>query len=108
MSDESEQPASAFCIYFNTFFQGPVPTVFDENDKLCIFTTEVEAQREIVENAVIRLEQFLSGERAFDDAITVEEYVVEVDVLPDGSIMDADGNHFDASAEAIERTHRRA
>ena len=92
---------SGFCIYINTVFQGPVPTVFDENDKLCIFATEAEAQREIVESAIIRLEQFLNGERDFDDAITVEEYVVEVDVLPDGSIVDADGNHFSESAEAI-------
>ena len=106
MSSESKQPVSGFCIYINTFFQGPVPAVFDEHDKLCIFTTEAEAQREIVENTVIRLEQFLSGERDFDDAIAVEEYVVEVEVLPDGSIKDADGNHFDASAEAIGRTHR--
>ena len=106
MSDESPQRASAFCIYINTFFQGPVPTVFGENDQICIFATEAEAQREIVENAVIRLEQFLSGERDFDDAITVEEYVMEVDVLPDGSIKDADGNHFGATAEAIGRTRR--
>ena len=48
-----------------------------------------------------RLEQFLSGERDFDDAMTVEEYIVAVDVLADGSITDADGNHFSASAERI-------
>jgi hypothetical protein len=101
MSDESPRPTSGFCIYINTFFQGPVPTLFDENDKLCIFATEAEAQREIVDNAITRLGEFLRGERDFDDAIAVEEYVVKVDVLPDGSIIDADGNHFSASADAI-------
>ena len=97
MSDESQKPNSGFCIYIHTFFQGPVPTVLDETDKPCVFATEAEAHREIADYAIIRLEQFLNGERGFDDAITVEEYVVEVDVLPDGSITDAAGNHFGAS-----------
>ena len=69
MSDGSQQRTSGFCIYIDTFFQGPVPTVFDEHDKLCIFATEAEAQREIADNAMTRLEQFLSGERDFDDAM---------------------------------------
>ena len=68
--------------------------MFDEHEKICVFATEAEAQREIVDNAIIRLEQFLNGERDFDDAMTVEEYVVPVDVLPDGAIVDADGNVF--------------
>jgi hypothetical protein len=100
VSNESAQLASDFCIYINTFFQGPIPTVFD-NDELSIFATEAEAQREIVDIALTRLGQFLSGERDFDDAIAVEEYVMAVDVLPDGSIVDADGNHFSALTEAI-------
>ena len=41
-----------------------------------------------------RLQQFIDGERDFEDAVTLEEYVAEVDVLPDGSIADADGNGF--------------
>ena len=41
-----------------------------------------------------RLQEFIEGERDFEDAITVEEYVVAVDVLPDGTIMDTDGNRF--------------
>lgn len=101
MSDVSQRRTSGFCIYINTVFQGPVPTVFDGFDKLCIFATEAEAQREIVDNAITRLEQFLSGERDFDDAMAVEEYIVAVDVLPDGSIVDADGNHFSALAGQI-------
>jgi hypothetical protein len=56
-----------------------------------VFATEREAQREIVENMMIRLREFLDGERDFDDAVTLEEYVVAVDLLPDGSIVDADG-----------------
>lgn len=41
-----------------------------------------------------RLQEFMDGARDFEDSMTVEEYVVDVGVLPDGSIVDADGNHF--------------
>ena len=82
-----------FCIYINTFFQGPVPTVKESlpNDaanapeRICVFSTEREAQLEIVDFMMTRLQQFVDGERDFEDAVTLEEYVVEVEVLPDGS-----------------------
>lgn len=83
-----------FCIYINTICQGPVPIVSDGEGKIVVFETENEAQREIVDHAMIRLQQFLDGERDFDDAITVEEYIVPVTVLPDGSITDEAGNCF--------------
>ena len=60
----------------------------------CVFDTELEAQREIVDNAMTRLQEFLDGERDFDDAITVEEYVVPVTLLADGSVVDEDGRRF--------------
>lgn len=84
----------AFCIYITTVCEGPVPSVRDGNGKPCVFKTEVEAQREIADNTMTRLKEFIDGEREFEDAMTVEEYVVSVDVHPDGSIVDADGNCF--------------
>jgi len=56
-----------------------------------VFETELEAQKEIVVYALIRLQQFLDGERDFDDAITVEEYVVPVQVDLQGKITDNAG-----------------
>ena len=85
---------TAFCIYITTICDGPVPSVFDETCKPCVFETEVEAQREIADNAITRLDEFIRGERDFDDAMTVEEYVVPVDVYPDGSLVDEDGRRF--------------
>lgn len=84
----------AFCIYITTVCEGPVPSVRDGNGKPCVFGTELEAQREIADNAMTRLKEFIDGKREFEDAMTVEEYVVSVDVNPDGSIVDADGNCF--------------
>jgi len=52
------------------------------------------AQREIADDAMERLRQFLDGERDFDDAMTIEDYILPVDVLPDGSVVDEDGNLF--------------
>jgi len=82
-----------FCIYINTFYQGPVPVVSDDNGYV-VFATELEAQKEIVDNQMTRLQQFLDGEREFEDAIEVEEYVVPVTVHPDGKIVDEDGRCF--------------
>jgi hypothetical protein len=91
-----------FCIFINTVFQGPVPSVrgskADDSDesrgKISVFATEREAQLEIADFMMTRLREFIDGERDFDDAMTVEEYIVEVDVFPDGTIVDADGNSF--------------
>lgn len=54
-----------FCIYIDTFCQGPVPAVSDENGYVT-FETELEAQKEIVDNQMTRLRQFLDGERDFE------------------------------------------
>lgn len=94
MSQESlPKLRDGFCIYINTFCQGPVPLVSDENGYV-VFETELEAQKEIVDYQMTRLRQFLDGEREYEDAITVEEYVVPVSVHPDGVIVDETGNCF--------------
>ncbi len=90
---------TGYCIFINTFFQGPVPTVSDGEGKYVVFETELEAQREIVDNAMTRLQEFLDGERDFEDALTVEEYVVAVTVHRDGTIKDKSGNYYPSRAE---------
>ncbi len=83
-----------FCIYINALCQGPVPVVRNEQNFAFVYDTLLEAQREIIDYTMERLQQFLSGERDFDDAITVEEYIVEVDVFAGGSILDENGRWF--------------
>ena len=93
----SQEPTAnlrdGFCIYADMFFQGPVPVVSDE-DGYVVFETELEAQKEIVTNQMTRLQQFLDGERDYEDAMTVDEYIVPVSVHPDGVIVDEDGRCF--------------
>lgn len=83
-----------FCIYIDTVCEGPVPIEHDGNGNIIVHATRESAEREIAGDVIDRLQQFLAGERYFDDAMTVEEYVEEVDVLPDGSIIDESGRQF--------------
>jgi hypothetical protein len=83
-----------FCVFITTLYEGPVPAVWDGNNIPCVFKTELDAQREIADNAITRLQEFMDGHREFEDAMTVEEYVVPVQVSPDGSIADENGNVF--------------
>lgn len=92
--EASPKLRDGYCIYIDTLCQGPVPIVSDGNDKYVVFETELEAQKEIVDNQMTRLQQFLDGERDYEDAITVEEYVVPVTVYPDGKIVDEADNCF--------------
>ena len=80
-----------YCIFINALLEGPVPSVRDAAGRPFLFPTEVEAQREIADNMITRLQEFIDGEREFGDALTLEEYVVSVAVLPDGSIVDPFG-----------------
>ena len=81
----------AYCIFINTLAEGRVPSVRDEKGQPFVFKSEVEAQREIIENAMQRMTEFMRGEREFDDAITIEEYIQPVEILEDGRVVDGHG-----------------
>ena len=84
----------AFCIFIDTVCEGRIPAWHDENRMPVVYPTLEAAQREIADDVMEKLRQFLEGEREFEDAMTVEDYILPVDVLPDGSILDEDGNCF--------------
>ena len=65
-----------------------------ETDYPVVFATELEAQREIADHQLTRIQQFLDGERDFDDAMTTDEFVLPVKVWPDGSISTEDGKKY--------------
>ena len=88
---------AGFCIYTDTVCHGAVPAELDDKGNAIVYSTVTKAQRVIAENTIERLMQFLEGEREFEDAMTVEACVVDVNVFPDGSITDAAGNIFGAS-----------
>jgi hypothetical protein len=92
---ESNRPIrTGFAIFCPTVFQGTMPACYEE-DYPVVFATEVEAQREIADHQLIRIQQFLDGERDFDDAITTDEFVLPVDLWPDGHVSTEDGQSYE-------------
>ena len=81
-------PPKAFCIFIDSVCEGRVPLVKDAQGKPFLFSTQEEAERDIIDSMMIRLQQCLDGERDFDDAIVVEEYVARVWVLEDGTVRE--------------------
>lgn len=65
-----------------------------EEDYPIVFATEREAQEEIIDSQMIRLQQFLDGERDFEDAIGTDEFVLPVEVWLDRSISTEDGRKY--------------
>ncbi len=97
--ESSSKFRDGFCIYADTLCRGPVPVVGDGDNNYVVFRTELEAQKEIADYAIMRLQQFLDGEREFEDATTIEEYIVPVTVHADGTITDESGNCFGPRVE---------
>lgn len=91
---EFQQPIrSGYAIFCPTIFQGTMPACYEE-DHPVVFATEREAQSEIADNQLTRIQQFLDGERDFEDAITTDEFVLPVTVWPDRSISTANGRKY--------------
>ncbi len=91
----TRQPVrSAYAIFTQTICEGLVPAWYEESNFPVIYGTQLEAQREIADSIMEHLKQFLKGEREFDDAISVDDFILPVDVWPDGSISTEDGRVF--------------
>jgi hypothetical protein len=82
---------NAYCVFIETVCEGRTPLIWDEKGHPFLFENQYEAEREIAESLINRLNQFLEGDREFDDAITIEEYAEPVEVLEDGSVIDSNG-----------------
>lgn len=76
---------TGYIICVDALCEGEVPLVKNQAGDPVIFISEREAQLEIVDTATTRLQEFVDGERKFEDAISVEEFIQQVEVLPDGS-----------------------
>jgi hypothetical protein len=90
---------SAFAIFEDTLCQGMMPTWRDEHGVIVTYATEREAQIEIAEMLLEQLRQFLAGERNFGDASTTGDFILPVEVWPDGTIETEDGRRFGAAAK---------
>jgi hypothetical protein len=62
----------AFCIFIDTVCEGRIPAWRDEHLMPVVYPTVEAAQREIADDVMEKLQQFLEGERDFDDAMTLK------------------------------------
>lgn len=91
----TRQPVrSAYVIFTDTICQGTIPAWYDDSGYPVVYSTELEAQKEIADDLIIQLQQFMRGERDFDDAVAIEDFIRPVDVWADGSISTEDGQVF--------------
>lgn len=85
---------SAFCIFVNTIVDGHVPLERDEHADVVVYSSREEAEQVIVQSIIERCQDYLRGQRGFEDATTIEEFVSEVQILHDHSVRTADGRIF--------------
>ncbi len=79
-------------VFIDTLMEGRVPAVRNAEGKPFIFASLREAQQEIAVTLMDRLQEFLDGEREFEEAISLDEFVLPVSLTLDGNIVDTDGN----------------
>ena len=78
----------------DTVCDGKIPAWRNETGGILLHSTEREAQLEMADYTVIRIRQFQQGERDFEDALTVEDFIEPVTTRADGSFVDLDGNSY--------------
>lgn len=71
-----------------------MPAWYDETNYPVVYATKLEAQREIADDLISRLQQFLDGDSEFDDATSIDDFILLVDVWTDGSISIENGRVF--------------
>src|SRR5450759_2897919 len=94
MYHSNKQCRPAFAIFQDTICEGVIPAWHDERGWPVTYETEKDAQREIAELLIGQLDDFLDGNREFEDAITTGDFILSVDVWPDGSISTESGLLF--------------
>ena len=105
-------PRTGFCIYINTFCQGPVPLVTDGEGKYVVFTTEREAQLEIVDNLETRLQQLIAEQREGTlnrvtwESVAAAQQLAGTAQLVAGGTGDPDGADAQASPACRETDDR--
>jgi hypothetical protein len=94
MYSENKKSRPAFAIFCRTLCQGVIPTWRDEKGYPVTYVSEREAQLEIVDATIELLEQFIAGERDYADTLMMDDFVLPVEVWPDGSISTEAGDWF--------------
>lgn len=85
---------TAYGIFIDTICEGKIPALRNESGGILLHATEREAQLEIADDVMERLLQFQHGERDFEDALTIEDFIEPVTTRDDGTFVDLEGNSY--------------
>lgn len=85
---------SAYCIFMDTVCEGKIPAWRNESGGILLHATERHAQLEIADYTMIRIRQFQQGERDFEDAFAVDDFIEPVTTRNDGTFVDLGGNFY--------------
>ena len=91
---ESASTKYVFALFMNTVCQGPMPSWYDENGDPVTYQTRRKAQEEIADTQMEYWRQFMARERPFEDAANIDDCIVKVRRLADGTIQTKDGRIF--------------
>ena len=78
----------------DTICEGKIPAWRNETGGFLLHSTERQAQLEIADYTMIRIRQFQQGERDFEDAFAVEDFIEPVTTRADGTFVDLDGKSY--------------
>ena len=78
----------------DTVCEGKIPAWRNESGGFLLHPTEREAQLEIADYTMIRIRQFQQGERDFEDAFTVEDFIEPVITRDDATFADLGENSY--------------
>jgi hypothetical protein len=85
---------NAYCIFIHTLGGEKVPAWRGTQGHYLLYPTERDAQLEIAEDLIEKLRQFRDGERNFEDAIGMVDFIEPVIAHDDGTFVDAEGNRY--------------
>lgn len=99
LTETLDGPGDGFIVAIDTVAEGLTVSVREEGGKPVVFATQEAAEKCILELLADRVDECQRGERDFDDATTIEEFVKPVTVDAVGVIYDEDDYEFWAPTE---------
>ncbi len=91
---ERDSNKYVFALFIDTVFQGPMPSWYDEDGYPVTYCSKRKAQEEIADTQMEYWRQFMARERPFEDAVSIDDYIVSVRRLADRTIQTKDGRIF--------------
>lgn len=89
---------TSYSIFTKTICDGIVPIEHDEFGAWVVYECKAEALQEITDDFIEYQRQFFVGERSFEDAMLVDQFIRKVELLPDGTLRDASGKIWESGA----------